>query len=202
MEALIAGLCSWDRHHLSHSQAVLICLCVTCPAENLSYLGCLAPLVRKCQQGTPSELLTSLHICSCLSTHQDIWSALWQSSPTILRWLLVVLMRLHPLPLLITLPTADTHHESLLVFSPILAHGSELPPCMIHSKASCSHAFMLPLQPLCLEPYLLAQFFPGLGRGQLCVYLQIPNCNSLSWWMLNPPLTVSWWWGRWNRKAL
>lgn len=31
---------------------------------------------------------------------------------------------------------------------------------------------------------------PGLGSGQFCVYLQIPNCNSLTLWMLNPPLTV------------
>lgn len=166
MEALISGLCSWDRHQLSHSQAVLICLCVTCPAENLSYLSCLASLVRKCHQDTRSDcLLPSMFVPAwahirtlevpCDNQSLQLWGAFW-----LFEWGFI-----HSLSL-ITLCTADIHHESLLVSCPILAHSSEQPPCMIHSKAPYSHVpSLLPLQPLCLDPCLLAQFFPGLRRG-------------------------------------
>lgn len=170
METLIGGLCSWDRRQPSHSQVGLICLCVTRPAENLSYLGCLALLVRKCHQGThsacspPSLFLlehTSGHLkcpvtvkaCNgevasgCLnetSSTPSSWSHCPQQAPT----------------------------TSLLVPPPILAHSSELPPCMIHSKPPCSHVpFLLLLQPLCLDPCLLclrgsSQIW---GRATLCL---------------------------------
>lgn len=150
MEAFIGGLCHWDRHQLSHSQAVLICLCVSCPAENLSYLGCLALLVRRCHQGTLSDCLLSsmfvpawAHITTfevpCDNQGLQSWGGFW-----LFEWSFI-----HSL-FLIPLPTADTHRDCLLVSSPVLAHGSELPPCMVHSKALCSHVpFLLPVQPLC-----------------------------------------------------
>lgn len=165
MEALIGGLCSWDKQQLSHSQAVLVCLCLTYPAENLSYLGCLAPLVRKCHQDTCSDFsLLSMfdpawaHIRTfevpCDNQGLQSWSGFW-----LFEWSFI-----HSL-FVITLCTADTHHESLLVSSPILAHSSELLGWFI-ARLHCSHIpFLLLLQPLYLDPCLLAWFFPGLGRG-------------------------------------
>lgn len=112
----------WWSLQLRQTSAIAFPSSTCLPVCNMSsrnpvLLGLSGISGKKMSPGYSLWLLTPLHICSSLSTHQDIWSARWQSRPAVVRWLLVVWMKLHALPL--SDHTAHSRHPPCLFWCPL-----------------------------------------------------------------------------------